>query len=118
MKITKEEQAAVLALRKQKEADKKKNTPIKIGYLKHNIYYFSQDFEEPYWLASQNEKDSAVKDFRNSFKLIAKKGTKCVCRKYDGVSDDWSIEAFDEVLDSKWAEENLENIQPYIKSNK
>lgn len=91
----------------------------KIGYLKEDYYSFDSDgngfvFSQPYtdfWLLTKKEKIKLINQFESKFELVLLKGTKFNCYVIDG-KECW----FDDVgygvemMNSKWAEKNLENI--------
>ncbi len=113
MKLTKEEEAVVLAFRKKAE----ENMPIKEGFLKEDLYEYVNDDDWmdniPFWLYTIKEKNKAIKEVSNSFKKVLKKGTRFVCFLDKGAEswyDDPAIFGVED-MDEKWAKLYLENIR-------
>ena len=111
--LTPEEENLILEMRKKKKLEEDRNKPKKMGFLKHNIYFYSQPhMPETYAsMITQSEKDSLIEDYESCFSLL-ESGTKCVCFIDDGVElwfDDVNFGI--EERDSDWAKENLINIQ-------
>lgn len=112
MELTQEEIELVLNFRKEKEL----KTPTKTGILKHDLYIVEYKGVN-YKLVTENMFQSLFEEFKNSFEVALKKGTKFVCRtRYD--FEEWDevemedVEIWDSTPRSKeWAEEHLENIE-------
>ena len=108
MKLSEKEKEIILQIRAEEESQK----PIKIGYLKHDLYRYNMGisyFKIDKWLFSFKEKEELHKNFEDKFTLIPI-GTELVCYLEDGVElwyDDDCLAGMDE----NWAKDNLENIK-------
>lgn len=117
MKLTKEEEAIILARREKEEANK----PKKEGFLKENLYTVEGIDSWIYndWFFSEQEKQKEIENFTNSFNPALKAGTRFICYINSENEESWyDDEGYGiEAMDADWAEEYLRDIAP-IKSEK
>lgn len=125
MKLSKKEQELILKMREEENM----NRPVKVGFLKHDIYdnfcsclrYGNRisDIEEcfpndPYITAEEFE--SGMEQFMKLIKTevpILTKGTQFFCYRYDGFEQTWSDSESNwiEEISDDWAQKHLENIR-------
>lgn len=130
MKLTEEEREIILAKRREEE----NNKPKKVGFLKHDLFFIKSYHTERlfrftitrfiqeskgWWFEKRTIQDVIKEIEKEMFELKAPAGTKFVC--YIDIDNDEEIWFDDngiglEEMDSDWAAQHLENIQPY-KSN-
>jgi len=113
--LTPEEENLILEKRKQKELEEGRDRPKKIGYLKHDLYFYisrSRGREDSYSdIITQFEKDLLVRKFLENFNLIST-NTKFECYFTDNGVEYWNEEdGWIQEQSSDWAKENLINIQ-------
>lgn len=109
-------------LRKLADQKEEENKVIKEGFLKEDLYSFSNSYAgdaglsfrktDEDWLSRRVDRDRIIQEFINSFELVLPKGTRFVAFRYNG-----TIHWFDDInygveeADEDWAEKHLENIR-------
>lgn len=112
------EELRELANKKEEE-----NNPVKVGFLKMDLYGFQSDSYESmsfkkswgnFWLKTEKQKSATIEEFKSRFEKVLEKGAKFVCYMIDGEESWFDDEGYGvENMDNKWANKYLENIQDW-----
>jgi hypothetical protein len=123
MELTKEEKMVILKIREDKKLQEDSEKIVKVGILKHDIsngYYIASDFCNLFSGESSGEsfltREQLAKQIKKIDKIFnqyrIKKGTQFYCTRSE-YGEFWGESKFYFNFDTKWAEENLENIRDY-----
>ena len=95
----------------KKLLDKKEKTPIKVGYLKCDMYSIRHGRCVDSDLCTKEGRDNIVEKIRSEFKIDINKGQKFLC--YIDSDDDiiWREEIGGSIYSEDWVEKYLEKIE-------
>ena len=111
MKLSEEEKQLILEKRRQKEAEK----PIKVGYLKHDLYRIPSEkfnllrFD---WMITKDQKEKLINILNEDIVLELPKGSEFDCYLERG-NECWYDQDSGSIAgaDSEWAKEHLKDIK-------